>query len=205
MPGKGKRCLRMSSVDEILSFVDKTEKNLKIAEHIADLFVVPVLNEWRYGTRHVVNAIKGGSSEEELQKSMGHWKRAYFDSCDIVVDCILKRCVEMNLRYYGYTDVVQSIVPKYSEYLEQMRDMQKRHLDAKLKSDEAGRMSAYDDLSSMLAKCDDMLSDIKRNEAPIASKVRRTKVGHRLAVAGAFAAVLGAAIPITAKILAYFN
>ena len=51
MPGKGKRCLRMSSVDEILSFVDKTEKNLKIAEHIADLFVVPVLNEWRYGTR----------------------------------------------------------------------------------------------------------------------------------------------------------
>jgi len=197
--------LRMSSVDKILDLVDKTENNLKIAEHIADLFAVPVLNEWRYGTRHVVNAIKDGSSEEELQKSMGHWKRAYFDSCDIVADCILKRCVDMNLQYYGYTDIVQSIVPRYSEYLEQMRDMQKRHLDAKLKSDETGRMSAYDNLSSMLAKCDEMLSDIKRNEAPIAAKVRRAKIGHWLAVVGTFAAVLGVAIPTAEKILAWFN
>ena len=194
----------MFSVDEVLSLVDKTEKNLKIAEHLTKLFVVPVLNEWRYGTRHVVTALKKECSDAEFQKSMGHWKRAYFDSCDIVVDCMLKRCADMNRRYYGYTDIVQSVVPRYCEYLAEMRDIQKRHLNAKLESDETGRMNAYDDLSSILAKCDEMLAEIEKNETPIVAKVRRAKVKHRLGVAAAVATVVGALLPLAAKIAERF-
>lgn len=201
MLSNGERCLLMFSVDEVLSLVDKTEKNLKIAEHLTKLFVVPVLNEWRYGTRHIVTALKNGCSDAEFKKSMGHWKRAYFDSCDIVVDCILKRCADMNRRYYGYTDIVQSVVPRYCEYLAEMRDIQKRHLNAKLESDETGRMTAYDDLSSILAKCDEMLSEIDKHEIPIVAKVRRAKVKHRLGVAAAIATVVGAIIPLAAKLV----
>jgi hypothetical protein len=71
----------MISANTALDLIDKTEENLKLIEQISGDFMAPVLNEWRYAIRHVISTfIKRDFSGIEAQKTIGHLKRAYFDS-----------------------------------------------------------------------------------------------------------------------------
>ena len=89
----------MTSAERALSLIDRTEANIKRIEELQSAFAAPVLNEWRYAIRHVVTMAAGGG--EGADKAEGHLKRAYFDSCDIVIDCQLDIIATVHRRCLG--------------------------------------------------------------------------------------------------------
>ena len=51
--------------------------------------------------------------QEEKHKALGHLKRAYFDSCDILLDCMLNRISFLDDEIRGFANVVAPIVPDF--------------------------------------------------------------------------------------------
>ena len=77
----------MTSSDSkmVLDLLERTEANLKRIEIYNKRFVCLSLNEWRYAARHFATYNVTGS-EEEQRKALSHLKRAYYDSCDVLID-----------------------------------------------------------------------------------------------------------------------
>ena len=58
------------------SLLSKTESNIKLIQEFGRAFLCAVLNEWRYATRHVVNAMVRPDDEEEKPRySADHLNR----------------------------------------------------------------------------------------------------------------------------------
>ena len=106
--------MNSSKFEEIARLLDKTERNLKRIERIDDSFVSFAINEWRYATRHVIAYMQSGSAEEEC-KVVGHLKRAYFDSSEVLLDGLLDRIAKYELYFRGYSGIVAAIVPGFKE------------------------------------------------------------------------------------------
>lgn len=105
----------MTSFDEhLVSLIDKTEENLKKIEILNGRFVCFSLNEWRYATRHVMRYHLSGD-DEESRKALSHMKRAYFDSCDILLDCLLNRVCMLDDEIRGYANIVAQVVPDFKK------------------------------------------------------------------------------------------
>ncbi len=139
----------MSFVDQALSLINKTEANLRRIDAFGEDFAIPSLNEWRYAIRHVVTAAgKSGDAAQDWGKAIGHIKRAYFDSCDILLDCQLKVLIETNRRYRGHADQVAKILPDYPKWIGTIRRAQELHGKADLESD--NREAAYDSLAPVI-------------------------------------------------------
>lgn len=72
---------------ELQGLIEKTEANVKRIERFAGEYVSPVINEYRYALFHLVHAQhKGQNSQEELCRAVNHMRRAYYDSCEILLD-----------------------------------------------------------------------------------------------------------------------
>ena len=125
--------LRMSSdrVALLGSLLSKTESNIKLIQEFGRAFLCAVLNEWRYATRHVVNVMVRPDDEEEIRKAESHLKRAYYDSCDILIDCLLQRIADYSREYVGYTGIVAALVPDFNQHSLEARAAQAAHRKAK--------------------------------------------------------------------------
>lgn len=179
-----------------LSLVDKTEANIKLIEQISSSFAAPVLNEWRYATRHVLAAFAGdGQSDENARKAVNHLKRAYFDSCDIVLDCQLHALRRIHERCLGYAEAVVKVVPDYPAWLETVRDAQRRHREAQTTYGEA-REAAFDSLAPSIKALDEILDRLSFHADEMAAAVRRAKTNVRLTVAAKSAGIAVAAITL---------
>ena len=141
-------CLRMSSdrVALLGSLLSKTESNIKLIQEFGRAFLCAVLNEWRYATRHVVNAMVRPDDEEEIRKAESHLKRAYYDSCDILIDCLLQRIADYSREYIGYTGIVAALVPDFNQHNLEVRAAQAAHRAAKSCPSEK-REDEYESLS----------------------------------------------------------
>ena len=149
----------MSFVDQALSLINKTEANLRRIDAFGEDFAIPSLNEWRYAIRHVVTAAgKSGDSAQDWEKAIGHIKRAYFDSCDILLDCQLKVLMETNRRYRGHADQVAKILPDYPKWIGTIRRAQELHGKADLESD--NREAAYDSLAPVIDELQDIINKL---------------------------------------------
>ena len=133
-----------SRFEEIVSLLDKTERNLKRIERIDDSFVCFALNEWRYATRHAITHMQNGTVAEEI-KVIGHLKRAYFDSCDILIDGLLGKIASYESLFRGYSGIVSAIVPDFRESYVKVWEAKEKHFDAQTYSLEA-REAKYDSL-----------------------------------------------------------
>ena len=125
--------LRMNSENMVLldSLLSKTESNIKLIQEFGRAFLCAVLNEWRYATRHVVSLMMKPGDEEETRKSVSHLKRAYYDSCDILIDCLLQRIADYSCEYVGYAGVVAVLVPDFNQHTIEVRAAQAAHRKAK--------------------------------------------------------------------------
>lgn len=186
----------MTSVESALALVDKTEANIKLIEQVSATFTSPVLNEWRYAIRHVLLAcVAADPSEVEAQKAIGHLKRAYFDSCDIVIDCQLNTLCDIHRKCLGYADVVRKVVPDYLVWLERVREAQRIHREVQAKHG-ADRETAYDSLASTIVELDGILDRMSFHADEISAAVRREKVNVRLTGSAKIAGIAVASLTL---------
>lgn len=190
----------MIFADAALSLVDKAESNIKLIEQISTVFASPVLNEWRYAIRHVLaalakNDLQNDLSGEEAQKALGHLKRAYFDSCDIVLDCQLNTLCEIHEKCLGYAEVVRKVAPDYPVWLEKMRDAQRLHREAQTKHGDE-REAAFDSLAPTIKELDGILDKLSFHAEEISVAVRRERVNVWLTASAKIAGISVAALTL---------
>jgi hypothetical protein len=180
----------MNFRDELFSLHNKTEHNLKIVEGFTNEFAVPILNEWRYGSRHIANSLTLDLAEEEQTKALGHWRRAYYDSCDIVLNCQLERLSEYHRQWRGYTDVVKEVISEYAKHLVEIRRIQKIHREAKCSVHGSDRRQAYDSLQPSIDALSKILEEIEANKDAVDCAIRKAKVKHWSAIIVAVTAIV---------------
>lgn len=188
----------MTSAERALSLIDRTEANLKRIEELQSAFVAPVLNEWRYAIRHVVSM--SATDGEEADKAIGHLKRAYFDSCDIVIDCQLNIIAAVQERCVGYRKSVLEVAPDYATWMDAAKRAQKAHKAAQLKHGEE-REAAFDSLSGTIDELDAVLSSLSDLSEEIAIAVRRAKFRSLVGAAVSVASIVSATVGVVALIL----
>lgn len=190
----------MTSAETALSLVDKTEANIKLIEQISETFLAPVLNEWRYAIRHVLTSFaKNDPSGEDAQKAVSHLKRAYFDSCDIVLDCQLDALSLVHERCLGYAEAVVKVAPAYTSWLETMRNAQRLHREAQAKHDDE-REAAFDSLAPTIKELDEILDKLSFRAEEISATVRRAKANARTTIAAKIAGIAVAALTLVKAI-----
>ena len=69
--------------------------------------------------------------KESGRKAESHLKRAYYDSCDILIDCLLQRIADYSREYVGYTGIVAALVPDFNQHNLEARTAQAAHRRAK--------------------------------------------------------------------------
>lgn len=161
--------------------VDATERNLKKIESFNGDFILTALNEWRYATRHVVDAMCGIRDEENRTKAVCHLQRAYFDSCDILLTCILSRFYSMHDEFRDIASVVAKHVKGYAEKCNRIREIAELYRSVK-------RSDKREDFYEEIAKaCDDAEEIVKAFESTAdvwRDEIRRTRRNDRLALVG---------------------
>lgn len=116
------------ATSEMALLLDETEYNLKLIENYGSDFAAPVLNEWRYVTRHVVGGISPqGEPTEEFQKAVGHLRRARFDSYDILLLCQFERINALRDGYGHFTSCVAKYIPDYSGWQVKIHNARRLH------------------------------------------------------------------------------
>ena len=159
--------------------VAATERNLKQIEAVSRNFLVPVLNEWRYATRHIANLIDAPEDGEERRKACAHLERAYLDSCEILLSLLLDDCRDFREQVGDYADVLRTFVKDYDSWLAKIRNAQKAQGES-ADDDRFGRArrlaSCCDDLIAFLDVVDVCKDDLF---ARIAKERRRDHRDHR--------------------------
>ena len=186
----------MTSAKDALILVDKTEANIKLIEQISSTFVSPVLNEWRYAIRHVLTAFADNEQAgENAQKAISHLKRAYFDSCDIILDCQLDTLSKIHKKCLGYAEAVRSVVPDYTSWLEKIRDAQRLHREAQTKHGD-DREAAFDSLTPTINELDEILDKMAFHAEEVSAAVSRAKTNTRLTTVAKVSGIIVAAIAV---------
>ena len=193
----------MISADAAFALIDKTEANLKLIEQISDDFLTPVLNEWRYAIRHIVSTfIQKEFSGIEADKAVGHLKRAYFDSTDILLDCQLNIIRMFHQKCLGYSEQIQKIIPDYPNILEKVREAQKLHRSAQSKHGNE-RESAFDSLEPTIATLTDIINKFDFHADEIAVLIRAAKWKNILKHISLLAAILASIFTVGQIIVSF--
>lgn len=171
----------MTSSEEMLSsLMAKTEANIKRIESINGRFVSIVLNEWRYVTRHMVRYHVSGENNE-IEKAIGHMKRAYFDSCDILMDVLLNRISVLDDEIRGYASIVATIVPGFNESRIAVHKAKEAHRTAGGTSGE-DREKEYESLVGHCARLERYLDDVESTKEIWQEDIRKQKYRDRIPV-----------------------
>ncbi len=101
---------------ELLSALTDTEKNLKLIENYTDAVAVPILNEWRYATRHIVDVYFNLDDKDALDKAHGHFRRACYDSFGMLMTYQLAKIDNFHRTFFGYAGIVRKYIENYNEW-----------------------------------------------------------------------------------------
>jgi hypothetical protein len=170
-----------------------TESNLKRIEAVSCNFLAPVLNEWRYATRHIATLLDAPSDESERGKAIGHLERAYLDSCEILLSILLDSCRDFREQVGDYADVLRTFVKDYDSWLAKIRNAQKAQGES-ADDDRFGRArrlaSCCDDLIAFLDVVDVCKDDLFARIAKERRRDRRDGILLACAVLGTIFGVI---------------
>lgn len=159
---------------ELAKLLDGTEANAKRIEAIKGEFPVPVLNEWRYATRHIVNLLAKGAGQDELSKAKNHLSRAYYDSCDMLLDCLLDRIREYDEAYGDYPEILAVTIPDYSRHRQAILDAHDIHSVSQGFVDDQKR-ERYAELAKHIQPLDEAVKAYDRSRDDIVTACRRAR------------------------------
>ena len=189
----------MSSLSDdfrpLLELVRKTEANIKRIEGLRRDFISYSLNEWRYATHHLCLAVCNGN-EEDRKKAENHLRRAYFDSCDIIVDCQLNRIAELESMFRGYVSTVAGLVENFAEKCKCVHEAQ--NIRRMTVGGGADRTNAYTRLACLADKLDEFIKELESTLPYWTEDIRKQKRRDRLPI---ILAVIGIAVSILLAIL----
>lgn len=157
---------------EVKKLLDDTEQNLKRIEVLSDDYLVPILNEWRYATRHIVDAHFSGD-EEGLSNSIRHLRRARYDSFDVLLSFQIERIQNYKAQFSRYIDTMEKYVPKYADW--QVR-IKKAMRFLKLDYTAFNKESMYDDIRRACLDMDEYLEIIEATEEDWVRAIRKEKL-----------------------------
>ena len=169
-----------SSDEEIIRLIDKTEANLKRIEKISGRFICFTLNEWRYATRHIMR-YHSSADVMDVNKAIGHLKRAYFDSCDVLLDCLLDRVSSIDDEIRGFAGIVAAIVPDFNKFRMAVHSARNAHLSAQTISGEE-RERTYDALDEHCRQIEAYLQNMDATKDVWQADIRKQKLRDRLPV-----------------------
>ena len=175
---------------ELARLLDGTEANAKRIESLQGTFPVVVLNEWRYATRHVVNLLEGDGDSTERRKAENHLARAYFDSCDMLLDCLLDRAREYDVAYSAYPEILTATVQNYPSVRKAIRDAHKAHAASQGFVD-AEKRTRYAELERVIAPLDAAVAALDDASQDLAAACRRQRRKDAMTLAGIILAALG--------------
>lgn len=180
---------------QLSELVDATESNLKKIEGFNGDFIVTALNEWRYATRHIVDAMCDIRDEENRIRAVCHLQRAYFDSCDILLTCLLSRFYALHDEFRDLASLVAKHVDGYVEKCSRIREIAELYRSVK-KSDK--REDFYKEIAKA---CDDAEGIVKAFESTAdvwRDEIRRTRRNDRFAIVGIVVGVAGLVVSVIA-------
>lgn len=185
-----------SSDEQLLALIDKTEENLKRIEIINGRFICFSLNEWRYATRHVMRYHASGDTDES-RKALSHLKRAYYDSCDILLDCLLNKVAMLDDEIRGYANIVAQVVPDFQKSRIAIHAARDAHYSAQTISGD-DREKQYDALHAHCEDLEKYLGAMAATQDVWQSDIRKQKSRDRLPVIWA---AIGIAVSIILAII----
>ena len=180
------------SVD-ISELVCGTEGNIARITAISGKFAVPCLNEWRYATKHVALLLKDPNDTVNRDKAIGHLKRAYFDSSDILLTILLDGMREVFEDVGAYVDVATGIIPDFASWSSSCTKAQR--LQREPCEDRYLRAREMDEVSSTLIG---YLDKANLNRGNLLAAISRKRRSERLTAIGVIATAVSAIIAVLA-------
>lgn len=139
-------------LDELLQ---KTEQNIKNIQIVGEVFVYPVLHQWLYATRHVMRLLRGDTEGRELDSAIAHLRRAYSDSCDILLTLKIERAHKLFERYKSVSSN-REVLDMLHDYIKAMYEGASLQNESRLDySSDAGLVDRIDQMESKIRKLDD--------------------------------------------------
>ena len=181
---------------DIAELVCATERNISRITAVSGKFAVPCLNEWRYATKHVAYLLKDPNDAVQREKAIGHLKRAYFDSSDILLTVLVASLREVFDDVGEYVEVAASVIPGFATWssvcTEALRLQRDPCEDRYSRAVEMDKVSA--DLIGFLGQ-----ANISRGN--LLAAIARKRRNERLGVVGVMAAVASAICALIAFFL----
>jgi len=110
---------------EIVTLFNKAEIDLKKSEHLDSKLNIPCINELRYAGYHIAKATSGDNPDENIEKAVGHCKRAIYDANESAVIFLLESIRSFQNDYAGSANV-STIVDGYSKLKQEISDIANR-------------------------------------------------------------------------------
>lgn len=182
---------------DIFNLVRATEQNISRITVISGRFAVPCLNEWRYATRHVACLLKDPNDTVQRDKAIGHLKRAYYDSCDILLTILIDSLRKVFDDVGEYVDVANKVLPGFASWNSICAEA--IHLQREAPDDRYSRAIEMDKMSAKIIK---LLDQADANRSNLLSSVARKRNKDRFATIGVISAAITA---VAAVIKIFFN
>ncbi len=164
--------LNHEKIKEIRDIIVETEHNIKLIEIYSLDYIVPVLNEWRYSVRHIVELLCEQVNEEEFNKAINHIKRARFDSYDILLLVMFEVIENIEEEYTYYEDCVAKYIPDYVNKKIRMEEI-KRISRAAVRSED--RETYYEVIKSAISEIDDYIVKLNATRKTWLSEIAKKK------------------------------
>lgn len=176
------------SNEAIRQLVLDTEDNIKKIESYNEDFAVVALNEWRYATHHAIDMMCGLDSGDNRTQVVCHLKRAYFDSADILLNCLLEKFEDMHRVFRDYASIVRDYVKDYPDKLKNAKEAKRFHGKA---SQIESRENFYEEIKKLCQKLESFVEELEDTEDDWRPLVRKARNKDRLWAWGIIAAVFG--------------
>lgn len=176
------------SNEAIRQLVLDTEDNIKKIECYNEDFAVVTLNEWRYATHHAIDMMCGLDSKDNRTQAVCHLKRAYFDSADILLNCLLEKFENMHRVFRNYAPIVRDYIEDYPDKLKKAKEAKRFHGKA---SQIENREDFYEEIKKLCQNLEAFVEELEDTEDDWRALVRKARNKDRLWFWSVVAAIVG--------------
>lgn len=169
---------------KIQELYSKTEDNIRRIQAVGEIFVYPVLNQWRYAAAHVFKLLDDNCNPQEADLVIDHLRSAYKDSCEILLDFLLDNAHAF-LHKYRHMRLLREEAETTSNFGRAFIDGLICRHKIEERDEYAGEegIRAMEDAIREIDGYDEMLRDLKpRLEAEYVSSTRKKSIHFILAL-----------------------